>query len=478
MKQNPDKRYQHQLYNIPTQLKKFRYYHYYSKSAEPSYKVLIKKEIIKPKDFIVAWLYYKKQKDKQDKKQWIFLKFDSIQEFLKKCYNGISYHLKRFHVVFTTPIRCLYLDVDCYHNDNQKWSTLFKEIHMAIFDYITKTFRNFNQEHVYIWYNDRLISKNNNKLSIHIIYPTIWFNNPATMQSYVEKLKDVIDLQINFDSGIDLEIYKNPNFQLWKLPGNHNGKHYKSDLILYGDKTLTLKEQISINKCYGINEKRYNIKLIKNMKPTTFKNLIDIYNLRISESIYYTINKKLPNVTWIPFHKNCKFQNKKHLQFAITGYKCPYKGRIHTRNRAKVDIYLQYKYLSIRCLDKEDCGIHHFCIKLTNKLHYPWLHYLDISNRINNDINQHVDAFLYKQLEVDKSITIKNIHDNKELILKQTIKYWTDNNYISFKFSNDITCDQGHNNIKYELRSSAHKHWTVTEPDFLYCAICNKKLNK
>ena len=222
--------------HIPDILKKFKYYYYFNCNMIESNRVLLRNEtLFKKEDVFIAWLRrpIDRKKNQTDKK-WLYFRFSSIQQFYSECFLRLQEKYHRFYIIFSNPERCLYIDVDCIHN-----KSMVNYIKFFVTQTITSQIKldyKCTSKDIYVWCNNRKINEANNKLSIHVISPFVYFDKPSNLKKYVKILRDKVNqklVHLNLSSGIDENVYCNDYYQLWKLPENHDGDIIKPTEVIH-----------------------------------------------------------------------------------------------------------------------------------------------------------------------------------------------------------------------------------------------------
>ena len=443
--------------NFPILFSKFNYYHYYSNNGRYNGRVLTMCESISPTDVIIAW---RSNGNNSVKVSYLFFKFTSIKQFIDDCYKKLSEKFRRFYIVFTANVRCLYFDCDAYINDITKMGDYTAIIINTIVARVKFKYINITSGDIFIWHANRKIP-NGCKISLHIIFPTLWFTLDE-LKSYVLTVKQKVDMdleKLNIMSGIDVNVY-NRNYQLWRLPYNHSGNP-ESMMIAYSHKQLTLYEQFNINKCYK-NQTYRILATLSSGKKTVHSKIRE--NIGYLLPLRHEINKLFGNIEYVRINE---------FKYYIRGNTCPFSNRVHKGNGGIISIYTNtYKYISFKCLDNSDCGKNIYYISLTKDIHYPWLLDIQTLKYLNKTHKSKLDTFLWRMIGSD--ILYRNKFDNYEILIHKYIKCEYQQHYIHGILSQNIKCVIGHSSLELRFRKRTHVDWRFYRDIVIYCGKCNK----
>ncbi len=463
---------------IPIVLKSFKSYHYYSNQNKNPSQVLLQNETITNEEIIVAYRYY----NNANEASYLFFKFKSFDYFIKNIFNKTCERRRRYFAVIVADSRCLYLDIDHYCAQIPK--NINNIIVREIFSQINKLSNDIKYDDLYVWTANREISKTSHKISLHIICPKITFQTTKTLKNYIETIKTNLKTNKNamirkVAESIDLSPYKN-HCQLWRLPLNHN---YKQDSILlqFSTQLLTDYEQIQINYC---------IPHFKSFAESfnSLRNKISNKNKSIN---YQYFNSGKHYETWssicrqYKIRTNCFFDNifycAQWIQYDKDRYyvaksKCLLHLCEHKRNRASVWFYMngKYKYISVKCLDFDDCSNFTRYLSLEPKLKYPWIfENIVLSTTQIIKLDQYIDSFLKLN-----NISNNNKNNNYFIFNVSSARYHVKNFYLSIYLAKNIVCHYCNDNrLHIQYRKPFHKYYTPSREIALFCVGCDQFLN-
>ena len=195
--------------------KQCKFYPYFTAQKEKP-DVLCKNHMISYGNVLVARLTLNKT--------FVFTKLASIDHFIE-LYSQCSKKEKTFYAVLIGDYRYLYLDIDFKVKFNMpllKKTRLIKTIIAMLQRFNLSTFNTFctrsKDSAYFIWDASR-----KEKFSVHLVNKHLIMHHKV-MKQYVRSFRDWIkQKQVLPDNcEIDLNVY-HTGYQLWRLPGNHNG---------------------------------------------------------------------------------------------------------------------------------------------------------------------------------------------------------------------------------------------------------------
>eukprot|EP01083_Nonionella_stella_P244221 850262_1 len=131
---------------IPVYLKQFKHYHFVLNEEEPKANVLVRSESLTPTDIVVAFRYFK-----DDKQCYLYFRFPSINYFMQHVFLKLKPKHHKFFAVFTSSKRCLYLDIDCYVSNECDIDFMEHEILYNILKFIQREYKSIIMRDLYVW---------------------------------------------------------------------------------------------------------------------------------------------------------------------------------------------------------------------------------------------------------------------------------------------------------------------------------------
>ena len=469
---------------------KIKWYDYYNNDTADKNMVLMRSEYILKNDLLIARRRYAKS--------YQFAKLNSIDEFIH-LFNNTASELCTYHAVLTNTLRYLYFDVDI-----KLTKPLHKYDKVQLILVICNVLNKFNS-HYHIRFNIPRYAHNwliwdatrIEKFSLHIINTDIIMdykmqhNYCTHINQWIKNNDKLQKFKINVDEVFDDNVYS-ANYQLWRLPENHNGNIH-SKLTLY-NKSMTLKEQFISNFMINITKSDSYKKHCSN-HSTTSKPAVHIQSIKILNIQKSNVQKlRVHNLPLLPIN----IQNKLYLIFGngfmlskmhdnkntninyrIKNHYCPIAKRVHLSNTAKIVLCntskkdMFFAYIRYYCMD-EDCYNKGKYYSLSKCLLYPWI--FDCMNHLESAIIQDIDVKIQQLFKMN----ILEICDEskKYFILKnKKLQFNTDSIIVSTFFENHIyhtICKKS--NISMCYRSTKHKYANYGL-FCCYCKTCDDYLN-
>ena len=448
-------------------LQSLRWYKYFNNEKQPSKDVLLRDTTIYKNNLVVA--------RKMDDGGWLFTKFQSLEHFIT-VFNNCKLEEKTLYATLRNPLRYLYLDVDYTLNTTLSHSIKNEIIKLIIasaneFCYLYGKKFGIKQKRAkwFVWDATR-----DDKFSIHLINVNeIMFVDD--MKVLIGAFADSLTTNkiINKTCTIDDRIY-HQNYQLWRLPNNHNG-NVRSLLLLY-NASITLKEQFEINFMSNIDQ----ISLFNKIKQTPKSH--KYFSQKMQSSTNNVINQnttKTMHALYNIFNTE-KIVSYKGAEMLMQAHNCPIALRVHKRNTARITIQkldghsdsLYYKFACMhpKCYQQKQF----IYASLSNKLKRPWL-YHDLQ-KLPNDVIEEIDLFI--ELLFIKDITyLKQQWEHYILTHKSKIRFNQNNNVFSTFFNSNVihtVCGESTLTLSYKQPD----HWMSDGGKATcYCITCKKYIN-
>ena len=409
-------------------------------------------------------------------------------------YNNCNQENKCFYAILTNDYRYMYLDIDyklITPLNQQKKDKLINIIIQALNSFIQLYksnfgINNYDQQKWIIWDATRL-----SKFSIHVINFSIIMHHKLN-RLFVEKFSlyilNVDKYTIPAECKIDKNIY-HTNYQLWRLPGNHNG-NFSTVLKLYKN-NMHFIEQLKINFMNNIikNEYSYNkMQTLNNYKQLPEIKHVPKTQTKIDKKIkcgsmnQQTIELDEIEQLIIKKFKTAQIVQKKLLNnivyFTLKKHHCPIIKRHHKSNTCKIECYnslyltKNLAYIKYFCMDEECRTLMPYnYYSLDNILYRPWI-FTEILN-LNNDIIRELDLFI-ELLFKHKILVYKNSNIKFQIFKdgKMRDKTVLHNMIISTFLHDNILhgyCKQS--NIRIHYKSDSHFQVKKGKPT-IYCKKC------
>lgn len=457
--------------------KKVKFYKYFKLGKDNTSKddILIKNEIVKENDVLIAW---------RNNGYFSFAKFFNVDHFIN-FYNNCTDKQKSFYAVFINDERYLYVDIDYKLifpiDDNKKKRLIYYLLHLL--DTFTQINIKCNTKNWLIWDATR-----NDKFSIHIINTDIILKCKV-MHKFINVFKshaqEQIEKKFTFITHkdkkfiVDTNVYA-VNYQLWRLPLNHNG-NLSSFLKLYNikdEKIFDFKTQLKINLMNVIPKNLcIDIKFTKQQKLThnnQNNQKLCLSNLKLCK--YVKINQ-LNNVMTNIFNNNYEIinMNSNDNSYRIRKHYCPIAGREHKNNTGKIQlIHLQYmdkglSYIKYLCMDEDCVCKYQYHRIINNDIIRPWI-FRDvpfINKNVLNEIDYMIDIMFKNNIITYKEqmLQFQIIKDNKICTTKKDIIFST------FFHDNIIHTKCGISNMSIYYRSKEHIRFYYGQAT-AFCHIC------
>ena len=356
--------------------KQCKFYPYFTAQKEKP-DVLCKNHMISYGNVLVARLTLNKT--------FVFTKLASIDHFIE-LYSQCSKKEKTFYAVLIGDYRYLYLDIDFKVKFNMpllKKTRLIKTIIAMLQRFNLSTFNTFctrsKDSAYFIWDASR-----KEKFSVHLVNKHLIMHHKV-MKQYVRSFRDWIkQKQVLPDNcEIDLNVY-HTGYQLWRLPGNHNGnlnatlKYLRLTGQSFKTPDMSFHEQILLNFMINISRNTDNIRPINvvkqhatvplerlNANSGTLSKKAVTKSINISpmmRSIFRNFNLKLQNVQ----------QENRIISYRIKGHYCPIAKRNHRSNTGIIEFHERMHYIKYLCFD-ESCINKYQFYTLQSRLKRPWI---------------------------------------------------------------------------------------------------------
>ena len=445
-----------------------KWYKYYNCKKAPESQVLLQSTTVYSDNIVIA---------RRIGQQWSFTKFLSLDHFMDM-FNQCSLDEKSFYVTLRSPIRYLYVDVDyalsqpiSTSTKRQLISTIKHNLSKFVEMYGNKFTVKCSNAKWLIWDATR-----DDKFSLHLV-------NINYIMHYKEIKHFVDDFQqylcqngiLHHQCKIDTSVY-GKDYQLWRLPENHNGNP-RTILRLYNE-SLSLRKQFKYNI---MNNVKLSTKYIPTIQPHTRaikpckSNPVEIQYNNID------IQPKILDALVQIFNTECIYKGKKQ-EYIIRQHFCPVAKRKHKSNTGRLSIknihtyensyYCIFRCMSSECEAKQKGFIY---LSLSSELKRPWLfHELSILTAMDiKDVDLFIDLLLKHHLAYKKNTEFK------QFIIKtgQKIRFNHSQQKFSTFFSDNIIHKRcGTDCIQISYKETHHPLAFFGQATF-FCHRCKMYIN-